>query len=431
MEKKSKLGLTYLDSLSRWDGKRKGDLAVISRIISSLGNPQDKIKTIHVAGTNGKGSVSAALSSILGALGESVGLYTSPHLETVNERIVVDGTPLTDVELGEVLERVALVAHDLGIDPSYFEALTAAAFAAFGSLDWGVIEVGLGGRFDATNVITNPEISVIVTIGYDHEEVLGHALESIAMEKAGIIKEGGKVVVGPMSEEVLNVISRVCAERCATLVAHGRDFQTKFLGIEGAWNHFLVSGKWGEVESRTRLLGRHQCENMAVAFAVAKELGWETPGALRGLENVFWPGRLEEVNYKTNRILFDCAHNTPAMDVLISFLETTSEPEIELVFGVLGDKNWQKMVDLLLPHIGKWDLVEPNSERALPCSELEDYITKKGGTATSFGKNYDKVVSYLGAETRRGLVCVTGSIYLVGLLRNLLSIPKRPIWLKY
>ena len=203
-------GLEYLQSLESWDFKSPFSQNNISTVLDYLGKPQDKPRALHVAGTNGKGSVSAMMSSILKQAGYSVGTNISPHLMNVNERFIINGEAIDDARLSEALSIVKGAVEATEAPLSYHEALTAAAFYAFKDLDWIVMEVGLGGRLDASNVIAKPEIAFITSIGLDHQDILGHTLEAIAKEKAGIIKEGSHVVLGDIAPEPFEVISSIC-----------------------------------------------------------------------------------------------------------------------------------------------------------------------------------------------------------------------------
>ena len=204
-------GLDYLATLTRWDGTGEFNLTALSRVLNYFGNPQDKVPSIHVGGTNGKGSVCVTTAAIIGAAGYRCGLATSPHLSRINERIVIDGHEVDDYSLSTLaleLERSCVRKKET---LTYHEALTAMSFLAFfeNKVDWMVVEVGLGGTLDASNVISKPEISVITTIDFDHEDILGNSLRLIAREKAGIIKNGSRVVIGPMSAEAREIILKI------------------------------------------------------------------------------------------------------------------------------------------------------------------------------------------------------------------------------
>ncbi len=253
-------GLSYLSGLRPWGGKGDFSLSSIKTVMGRLGNPQDSVKSIHVAGTNGKGSVSAGIASILGAAGFSVGLTISPHLARINERIVIDGVPIGDDELSLMAEEVRMAST--GIELSFFEAITATFFltAARRKVDYMVVETGLGGRLDATNVISRPEVSCITSIDFDHVAILGDTLPKIAAEKAGIIKGGSLAVVGEVGEDSFGVINDLSTAVSAKLYGFGRDFSVSIVGHSR--NVGLYNGIRSSFEIEPKLQGQHQIKNI-------------------------------------------------------------------------------------------------------------------------------------------------------------------------
>jgi len=307
------------------------DLRRVEELLSQLGNPHLKARSVHIAGTNGKGSVAAMIASVLAASGYATGLYTSPHLHTWRERIRVDGELISEVELTNLVERLKPEVEAVNQKATYgrlttFELLTALAFAYFAAngVDFQVLEVGMGGKFDATNVIS-PEVGVITSISLDHTEVLGGSLAEIAAEKAGIIKPGSVVVTSPQPDEAAQVIGESCLSCGAPLVRVGSEVTWRSLGSGLGQQRLRVAGRLGSYELFIPLLGQHQLANAATAVAaleVLVEKGFNiSPGSItNGLARVSWPGRLQIVN-RHPFIVVDGAHNPEAARRLRESLE--------------------------------------------------------------------------------------------------------------
>ncbi|MCB0345802.1 MAG: bifunctional folylpolyglutamate synthase/dihydrofolate synthase [Bdellovibrionales bacterium] len=332
-------GLTYLEQHALWDGVREFGLDLPTKLCEALGNPQDQYKTLHVAGTNGKGSVSAMLAAVFNALGCKVGQFTSPHLIDPTERCVVGGKPCDAERFDSALLEVKRAAETCGVDPSFFEITTAASFVEFGrrEVDYAVIEVGLGGRLDATNVLSKPEASVITSIGLDHTAILGDSLEKIAAEKAGIIKRGVPVYTGDLPQGALKVVEQTAAARGAEVVR-----------IERCDREFVAGCKLA-------LRGKHQLDNASLVVRVARSLGVADEVIRYGLECVRWPARLEffdGAGDDLSSVLLDAAHNEDGIKSVLTYLES---PEAQLenfdslvfVVAVLSRKDWEKMCALL------------------------------------------------------------------------------------
>lgn len=415
-------------------GEKPG-LARIRFLMERLGQPQAAYPAVHVAGTNGKGSTAAMIASVLHAAGYTVGLFTSPHLVRYNERIVVDGAPISDQDLDALLhelrDHVDAAARDpLVGQPTEFEVGTAAALAYFArrAVDVAVVEVGLGGRFDSTNVV-NPLISVISPIGLDHTRVLGDSLSEIAREKAGIIRPGVPVVSGPQAREARAVISLRAEELGAPLYWAGRDFTWHVERADSQGTRFTV--RWGETwleDLAVPLLGRHQAANAAVATAVAQvlsEMEWPVPeAALRqGLAAVRWPGRMELVPGRP-ALLLDGAHNAEGAEALADGLRTVfSGQRPVFVLGLMAEKPAEAILRLLLPlgrgavftaaRHGRGAPADP-ADLARQARELvpETAVEPNPAAALQLARRW------AGPD---GLVCVAGSLYLVGELRGLLA----------
>lgn len=435
---KAKLGNEYLSSLAIWKGGGDFSLEGITEVLSKLDNPQDALPTIHVAGTNGKGSVSAASAAILGAAGYRVGLNISPHLERVNERIVVDGEPVSDELIGEFALEIRNASNRCNRTLTFHEALTALSFLSFRELglEWVVIEVGLGGRLDASNVISRPAVSVIVTIDFDHQHILGDTLGLIAREKAGIIKQGSTVVTGNVGIEAENSIKRVVLENRATWVrfreGYGFEYSQKMDGSVDFWCRDLL-GKPQTTTFTSSLVGAHQAHNMAVAATVGATVGIPLETCVAGIESVYWPGRLEEFQLDSHHILMDCAHNPAGIRAFMSFLESKGISGIDITFGVLDTKNWEEMVDLLTPIVRQWRILAPQSERALPLHLLEEKIRRVSGSDViikNYGTDYEVWLRDLLRSDPDNIFALTGSMYLIGKLRSLMGVPMPKLWNK-
>lgn len=401
---KASLGRLY----SRVPLGRKLSLERMQAACARFGNPERSFTAVHVAGTNGKGSVSAFVASMGRAAGLRVGLYTSPHLTRFAERIAIDGNPISDEELLPLLNRVLDECPDL----TFFEVATLTAFLAFkqAGVQLAVLEVGLGGRLDATNVIPPPRVAAITRIAFDHMAELGDTLAKIAAEKAGIIKPGSAVVLGKLHPEARQVIERRITETGARLVPLGSPEP-----IPGAPLAY----------PRVALLG----SNLAVAVTIGRELGWAPEVLARGVENTAWPGRNELLHRNGQELtLLDCAHNPDGAVALSHALdpsvlaEIESRREIALVFGSLNTKNWRAMLKRLEQVAGQRVFVAPPMSKAVDPREMA--AVSHGEVASSVEEALSRARSLVGSK---GVVVVTGSTFLVGAARAiLLNLPTDP-----
>lgn len=342
-----------LASLYRLEAARGMDFKLerVALALQSLGDPQTRFAAIHIAGTNGKGSVAAMLHAMYQAAGYRVGLYTSPHLLSFTERIRVGAAMIAEENVVALARDIWAAATVRGIDLTFFEFATVMAFLHFArsGVEIAVVEVGLGGRLDATNVLS-PEIAVITTIGLDHQEFLGNTIESVAGEKAGIIKPGRPVIVGNVQPQVEEILTSVAAERQAPVFRLGRDFAMS------ASAPFQFSGMGCELaELRIALRGGYQGHNAATAIAASIQLRHKFPihpeAVRRGLENVQWPGRLEVVQARP-LVILDGAHNLDGMTALVQNLPgITGSRNIHLLFGVMRDKAWKPMIEAIAPRV--------------------------------------------------------------------------------
>jgi dihydrofolate synthase/folylpolyglutamate synthase len=405
----------FLATLTKWDGKSGFGIDSLRKVLEKLGNPQDRVPSIHVGGTNGKGSTATMIAACLGAAGYRVGLTISPHLMRMTERFIIDGREVNEEWVDRYSHILEAACNEVNVSLTFHEALTAIAFIGFADsgLDYMVVEVGLGGRLDATNVISSPLATVITSIGLDHQEVLGNTEELIAGEKVGIAKQGATMFVGAVSDSVFEVIKQGCAVKGAPVQRFGYDFEDS------------------AVPSQIALLGRHQRVNAAVAAAVVSKLAISKDLQERGLRNCFWPGRLEKYLYNGHEILIDCAHNAHGTRSLREYLDQNTTGKISLIYGTLDTKDWHNSLNLLAPLISDMLYLEPDSDRALSGNTIVDYLSSVPtfkGRVEDGGRSYDKICNYINMLDPKSLILLTGSIYLIGKLRSLLDIPDRPLW---
>ena len=406
--------LTALYRLRRF-GIKFG-LDTISRLLRGLGNPQNRYPCIHVAGTNGKGSIAAFLSSILAHGGYKVGLYTSPHLVRFNERIQVNGCPISDQDVAEAAEAVQRI-YTQGEPPTFFECATAMAFYHFASVkvDWAVLETGMGGRYDATNVI-RPEVCIISNITLEHTEYLGNTLAKIAAEKAGIIKSGAGVVTGIRQKSPLEVIEQKAVEKGVPLLRLGKEIRLRNED-NGFFTYLGRNHRWPGL--KVELLGKHQTTNAALclgALELLREKGLKiSDEAIRsGLAETRWPGRIEIVS-ENPLILLDGAHNPSAAKSLTHFLENgLAYRKLILVVGILKDKTWRPMLRTFLSVADHVILTRPQYERAEDPHVLASFartIKKDIGVIPEV----PNAISFALEEAAPGdAICITGSLYTVG-----------------
>ena len=374
------LALDYLYSFVDYSLKHASELAKADfsldrmfALMDALGEPQNAYPIIHVAGTKGKGSTSALCASALQAAGYKVGLYTSPHLEDYCERIQIDGSPLAHGQLAALVDEVRpAVARVPKL--TTFEITTAIGFLAFAraGVDAAVVEVGLGGRLDATNVAT-PRVSVITSLSMDHTAVLGSTLAKIAGEKAGIIKEGIPVVSSPQKAEALDVLERVARERSASLTLVGRDVKFAFVSSSLDGQHFIIHNSEFRITNyEIPLLGQHQMINAATAYAAlqASGLAVSDEAIQKGFSQVKWPARFE-VARREPPVIFDSAHNDDSFARLRETLETYFPGrQVYLIFGASEDKNIPGMFREMKPKIRKLIATRADHPRALEVEKI-------------------------------------------------------------
>ncbi|MFA4980978.1 MAG: folylpolyglutamate synthase/dihydrofolate synthase family protein [Candidatus Omnitrophota bacterium] len=419
---------TNYEKLNSYDYNRSFRLDRMRKLSSLLGDPQKGIKSIHVAGTKGKGSTCAITYSILRKSGFKVGLYTSPHLSSFCERIRINEAFIKEEDVGRLLDNVKGALSEMGAEaPSFFEVYTAIAYLYFkeNAVDLAVYEVGLGGRLDATNII-EPLVCAITPISYEHTDKLGHTLREIAYEKAGIIKDGLVCVTAPQEEEAMETIKDVCKRKNAKLVVVGRDIKFKELESAEEKEVFNVSGMAGEyLALETKLLGAHQVINAATAVGIVESLGDHgiavSPKAIRvGIASARWDGRLEVVS-KRPHIVLDGAQNAASARALADSVKTIFKyKKLILALGVSSDKDIEGILKELLPITDSVVLTKSRiAERSLDPARMKALITSKNSVVTS---NVEEAVrqakSKAGAED---LILITGSLFVVGEAREILT----------
>jgi dihydrofolate synthase/folylpolyglutamate synthase len=391
-------------------------LGTIRNILKGLGNPQENFKCIHVAGTNGKGSVASALASILQTAGYRVGLYTSPHLIRFNERIRINRRQISNRDVVNAYQAVR-GAHYGQREPTFFEFATAMALYEFGrqDVDWAVVETGMGGRLDATNMI-KASVAVITNVSLEHRDYLGNTLAQIAYEKAGIIKKRTPVVTGVKQASAVAVVEEVAHKKSAPLYRRAKDFTVK-RHAAGNFSYYGINCRWQNLH--TNLLGDHQVENSALVLAAIEVLNQRkmqvTEQDIRkGLADVHWPGRLEIVCTKPF-ILVDGAHNLIAARHLARHLsQNYSNRQITLVIGILDDKPYGSILRSLLPLCRRVILTRAQIDRALSPETLYREAQKILADITLIPDVARAVAHAVKTARSNEIICIAGSLYVVG-----------------
>ncbi|HEX4312182.1 MAG TPA: folylpolyglutamate synthase/dihydrofolate synthase family protein [Acidobacteriaceae bacterium] len=425
--------------------RRKFRLEEMRTLVEALGHPEQRFRSILIAGTNGKGSTAATLSAILKGTSYRCGLYTSPHLERVNERIRIDGVPIGDEDFAQHYFRVDDCAHRLVTagklpgDPSFFEVLTAVAFEAFADaqVDLAVLEVGMGGRLDATNVV-EPLLSIITDISLDHTEWLGETITLIAHEKAGILRRKGVLVTLSQHPEANQAIGEVAAE----LDVRGVNAAEYVPGVQrspsGDWetsfrNQYAIQVMGETIEVDSPLAGVHQQRNIALAIAAAVELSSShgfiiTPAQIaEGILKTEWPGRLERMRISGKAdVLLDVAHNPAGAWALRAALSSLEDAERRrgkrvLVFGCMKDKAYEEMARILFPLFDLIVTTRVESPRSATAEDLVAAAAKTGVLVTAARDGHEALERAFAEAPKDGLIVVAGSVYLVGEVRPLLD----------
>ncbi|MFC2001168.1 bifunctional folylpolyglutamate synthase/dihydrofolate synthase [Chloroflexota bacterium] len=410
------------------------DLRRVERLLARLGNPQEAARTVHVAGTKGKGSTAAMIASILTRAGYRVGLYTSPHLLTFTERVQIDGRYIDEdafARLVEVIKPEAEVVNRLGEfgELTTFELLTALAFTYFQEegVDYQVLETGLGGRLDATNVV-KPEVCVITSISFDHMDVLGDTLSQIAAEKAGIIKTGSVVVCAPQFPEAMEVVEKTCRERGARLVRVGSEVTWQRQDFSAEGQSFKVKGLRDEYNLYMPLVGEYQLENAAAAVAAAEvlaEMGARvSPESITaGLAQVRWPGRLQILR-REPWVIVDGAHNAYSARRLAEALKQYFDfDRLILIFGASSDKDIAGVVAELASVTGEIIVTGSRHPRAVKPAVLVDEFSRRG-VIPQVAEDVASAVELALAQAKPAdLICATGSIFVIAEVVEYMSKP--------
>ena len=414
--------IAYIHSVC-WKGSIPG-LGRTQELLEKMGNPEKKLKFVHIAGTNGKGSTAAMTASILSRAGYRTGLYTSPYIYRFHERIQVDGVEISDEDLTEITEYVKPLADSMAQSPTEFELVCCIAFEYFyrKKCDIVVLEVGMGGAWDATNVIEVPEVAVITNIGLDHTEYLGDTVEKIAETKSGIFKPHGHAVVYRSTPSVEAVYERVCAERDVSL--RKADFDGLVLKAH------TLEGQVFDCGSRKNLvlplLGDHQLHNASVVLSIADTLigeGWKISeqNIYDGIRDVRWPGRFDIVCRKPLFII-DGGHNPQCIEALVKNIQDyLAGKKVIALTGVLADKDYADMYKPVMPLVDRFVCITPPNPRKLEAEQLAQYLQQAGAQAQASESILDGVKQAMELAGKDGVVLCFGSLYSIGGIRDALK----------
>jgi dihydrofolate synthase/folylpolyglutamate synthase len=397
----------------------------VKELLNRMGNPQLAARTIHIAGTKGKGSVAAMISQVLSSSGYKTGRYTSPHLHNLRERISIDGSLISEDAFAAAMAEVKPFIESMKQDATfrqltYFEALTALAFAYFQKkqADFQVLEVGLGGRLDATNVVAKPAVCIITSISLDHTQLLGNTIGEIAREKAGIIKPGCWVVISPQPEEAASVINDICREKKAKVVQVGKD--VTWHKTVGDLHHqsLVIEGRTSKYQVSIPLLGDFQLENATTAVAALEILASEgfaisTADITQGLAQVKWPGRFQILQQHPT-VLVDGAHNVASMKRLVNNIKAYfAHKRIFLVFGTSCDKDIPGIVNELVLLSPQVIVTQASHSRAAAPSTLAAEFSKRGIEPETKETVPEAIGRALSIAKKTDIICVTGSLFVV------------------
>lgn len=414
--------IAYIHSVC-WKGSIPG-LGRTQELLEKMGNPEKKLKFVHIAGTNGKGSTAAMTASILSKAGYRTGLYTSPYIYRFHERIQVDGVEISDEDLTEITEYVKPLADSMAQSPTEFELVCCIAFEYFyrKKCEIVVLEVGMGGAWDATNVIEVPEVAVITNIGLDHTEYLGDTVEKIAETKSGIFKPHGHAVVYRSTPSVEAVYERVCAERDVSL--RKADFDGLVLKAH------TLEGQVFDCGSRKNLvlplLGDHQLHNASVVLSIADTLigeGWNISeqNIYDGIRDVRWPGRFDIVCRKPLFII-DGGHNPQCIEALVKNIrDYLAGKKVVALTGVLADKDYADMYKPVMPLVDRFVCITPPNPRKLEAEQLAQYLRQAGAQAQASESILDGVKKAMDLAGEDGVVLCFGSLYSIGGIRDALK----------
>ena len=414
--------IEYIHSVF-WKGSIPG-LGRTQALLEKMGTPQKDLKFVHIAGTNGKGSTAAMTASILQKAGYRTGLYTSPYIYRFHERMQIDGEQISDEDLVAVTEYVKPLAQSMEECPTEFELVCCIAFEYFKrkKCDIVVLEVGMGGEFDATNVIGTPEVAVITNIGLDHTDVLGSTVEEIARTKAGIIKANGNAVIYRSTPSVEAVFEEVCRQKNVRLKK--ADFDSIRLVSHGLEGQVFDCGKRKAI--RLPLLGDHQLHNASVVLSIADTLignGWKITeeNIYDGLRDVRWPGRFDIVS-RDPLFIIDGGHNPQCLEALVKNIgDYLQDKRVIALTGVLADKDYADMYRPVMPLVAKFVCITPENPRKLEAEELASYLREKGADAVACESTRAGVVRAIELAGKDGAVLCFGSLYSIGSIAEALK----------
>ena len=426
-----KESLKYIEETHKF-GIRLG-LDNMSKLLELLGNPQDKLNVIHVAGTNGKGSTCSFISSILKECGYKVGLYTSPYLETFTERIRINGENIPEEDVARIVtlirEKIEQMVSEGYSYPTEFEIVTTMAFYYYceQEVDFVALEVGLGGRYDATNIIKKSDVSVITSISLDHVGILGDTVAKIAYEKGGIIKENGVAVVYDQSDEAKDVIKDICKEKNAKYIeVKFDDIKVKQSDINSQVYDCSIMGQRYE-DLEIQLIGDHQINNSMLALSAIevlkelKNLNLNEEDIRKGLLNTRWPGRIEKIMDKPTFII-DGAHNEDGARSLAKAIEKNfNGKKATLLIGMLEDKDIDGVLEILMPYFNKVITTTPDNDRAINCETLKEKISKYVDDVVAISNIEDAVNYTLRNAKEDDVIISAGSLYMIGTVRTILN----------
>lgn len=407
--------IEYIHSM-QWDRKATG-YEHAKLLLEKMGNPEKKIKYVHIGGTNGKGSTAAMLASVMQKAGYKTGLYTSPYIYRFNERMQINGEEISDEELATITKYVKSFVDEMPIGPSEFALVCCIAFEYFArnNCDIVILEVGMGGENDSTNVIECPEVAVLTNIGLDHTEYLGNTLEEIAQTKAGILKENGYAVIYPSAASVESVLKKVCQQRNVKLqVTDFQELSLKQYDLEGQ----IFSYK-GRKNLQLSLLGEHQLCNAAVVLDTIDALirnGWAiSEGAIdAGLKETKWPGRFEVLG-KQPIFIIDGGHNPQCIEALATNILTYLEGrKVIALTGVLQDKDYKEMYQPIIPCVSEFVCITPPTPRKLESKDLAEWLQKEGAKAVACESVLEGVQEAVKLAGDTGAVVCFGSLYSIG-----------------
>ena len=398
----------------------------IKNLMEKLGNPQDKLKIIHIAGTNGKGSCTSFVNSVLVSQGYKVGMFTSPSIYNFEERIRINNKNIPEDKLIELMNEVREIANTLEVFPADFELVTALAFLYFyrENCDFAIMEVGLGGRLDATNVINKPLITLITSISFDHQQFLGNTIKEIALEKAGIIKDGVPLVLYSQDTEIMDNIMGVAKSKNSKVIVNDL---SKIKVLENKKSGQVIDYKDFK-NLKINLLGSHQVKNATISIELLLELrkmGFDisNESIYNGFSTVTWPCRFELVS-KSPDFILDGAHNIDGIEKFVSNMNFYYKNNKKIsIFGVLADKDYNEMLEKIVPCFDVFLTVRPDSERAMEAYELKEKIEALTEKKVYSFENYQEAIDKaFEISSKDDVISAFGSLYFVGEIRKLLGV---------